>query len=138
MNMWLILIISLSTENATARMRAWRALKAAGAAVLRDGVYLLPNQPSFRSTFDAVAADVVANGGSAYVLSAGEPSDIHFQEQFDRRDEYAHLLVDIQTVRNELTAIFSPARRKNRPMPRLWNWKWRSIASCHLMNRTPL
>ena len=104
MNMWLILIISLSTENATARMRAWRALKAAGAAVLRDGVYLLPNQPSFRSTFDAVAADVVANGGSAYVLSAGEPSDIHFQEQFDRRDEYAHLLVDIQTVRNELTA----------------------------------
>ena len=104
MNMWLILIISLSTENATARMRAWRALKAAGAAFLRDGVYLLPNQPSFRSTFDAVAADVVANGGSAYVLSAGEPSDIHFQEQFDRRDEYAHLLVDIQTVRNELTA----------------------------------
>nr|AFN71161.1 chromate resistance regulatory protein [Alishewanella sp. HW16] len=104
MNTWLVLVISLPTENATARMRAWRALKASGAAVLRDGVYLLPNQSSCRSTFDAVAADVVANGGSAYVLSAEEPSDIHFQEQFDRGDEYAHLLVDIQTVRNELTA----------------------------------
>lgn len=102
MNMWPILIISLPTENATARMRAWRALKSAGAAVLRDGVYLLPNQPSCRSIFDAVAADVVANGGSAYVLMAEEPSDIHFQEQFDRRDEYANLLVDIQTVRNAL------------------------------------
>lgn len=104
MKMWLILIISLPTENATARMRAWRALKASGAAVLRDGVYLLPSQPNCRSTFDAVAADVVANGGSAYVLQAEEPSDIRFQEQFDRRDEYAHLLVDIQTVRNELTS----------------------------------
>jgi len=39
---WLLLILSLPTENATPRMRAWRALKALGAAVLRDGVYLLP------------------------------------------------------------------------------------------------
>lgn len=104
MNMWLILIISLPTENATARMRAWRTLKASGAAVLRDGVYLLPDQHNCRSTFDAVAADVVANSGSAYVLRAEEPSDLHFQEQFDRSNEYANLLVDIQTARNELTA----------------------------------
>ena len=39
---WLLLIITLPTQNATARMRIWRTLKASGAAVLRDGVYLLP------------------------------------------------------------------------------------------------
>ena len=39
MNSWIALITSLPTENATARMRAWRSLKASGAAVLRDGVY---------------------------------------------------------------------------------------------------
>ncbi|PIV87733.1 MAG: chromate resistance protein, partial [Hydrogenophilales bacterium CG17_big_fil_post_rev_8_21_14_2_50_63_12] len=39
---WLLLILSLPTENASARMRAWRALKSTGAAALRDGVYLLP------------------------------------------------------------------------------------------------
>ncbi len=40
---WQLLVLSLPTENATARMRAWRALKACGAAVLRDGVYALPD-----------------------------------------------------------------------------------------------
>ena len=40
------LILSLPTENATARQRVWRALKASGAAVLRDGVvYHIP--PAF-------------------------------------------------------------------------------------------
>jgi hypothetical protein len=37
----LSLILSLPTENATVRQRTWRALKASGAAVLRDGVYLM-------------------------------------------------------------------------------------------------
>src|SRR3954467_12328822 len=36
------LILSLPTRNSTLRMRVWRALKECGAAVLRDGVYLLP------------------------------------------------------------------------------------------------
>ena len=35
---WLLIVTTLPSENATARMRAWRALKASGAAVLRDGV----------------------------------------------------------------------------------------------------
>ena len=39
---WHLLVLTLPTENATARMRFWRALKAMGCAVLRDGVYLLP------------------------------------------------------------------------------------------------
>ena len=41
---WLLLVLSLPTSNATARMRAWRALKACGAVVLRDGVYALPDE----------------------------------------------------------------------------------------------
>ena len=42
MSDWLLLILTLPTANTNVRMRAWRALKNAGAAVLRDGVYLLP------------------------------------------------------------------------------------------------
>ena len=63
MNTYLSLITSLPTENATTRMRAWRALKASGAAVLRDGVYLMPEREACRSTFEAVAADVLSGGG---------------------------------------------------------------------------
>ena len=40
---WHLLVISLPSTSATARMRIWRALKGR-AAVLRDGVYLLPHQ----------------------------------------------------------------------------------------------
>ena len=39
---WLLLILSLPTQSATALMRIWRALKAQGCAALRDGAYLLP------------------------------------------------------------------------------------------------
>jgi hypothetical protein len=35
---WAVLVLTFPTENATARMRAWRALKAKGCAVLRDGM----------------------------------------------------------------------------------------------------
>jgi len=34
MNKWMLLIISLTTDNATARMRAWRSLKTSGAALV--------------------------------------------------------------------------------------------------------
>ncbi|MEX3786719.1 hypothetical protein [Paraburkholderia sp. BR14374] len=41
---WLLLVLTLPTENATARMRYWRALKARGCAVLRDGIYQYVSQ----------------------------------------------------------------------------------------------
>ncbi|WP_216819858.1 chromate resistance protein ChrB domain-containing protein [Zoogloea sp. LCSB751] len=93
--MWTILITSLPTENATARMRAWRSLKASGAAVLRDGVYLMPERDDCRTTLDAVAADIRAAEGSALVLRVEEPADAGFVALFDRSTEYAALLADV-------------------------------------------
>lgn len=104
MNIWLILILSLPTENATARMRAWRALKASGAAVLRDGVYLLPELDDSRSTFDAVAEDVNAVGGAAHVLRVLAEDGTNFPLLFDRSDEYAALLADINRLDDALAA----------------------------------
>ena len=45
---WLILITNLPGPNQTLRMRVWRALKSAGAGLLKDGVYLLPSSPAAR------------------------------------------------------------------------------------------
>mgnify|MGYP002682313234 CR=1 FL=1 len=39
---WLLLIVSLPTSSATARMRIWRALKALGCVALRDGAFRNP------------------------------------------------------------------------------------------------
>ena len=104
MNKWIALITSLPTENATARMRAWRSLKASGAAVLRDGVYLLPEREDSRATLDTVAANVREAEGSALVVRLEEPIDGNFAALFERSTDFALLLAGIIAAREALTA----------------------------------
>ena len=104
MNHWNLLITSLPTATATARMRIWRSLKSCGAAILRDGVYLLPDCMSCRNTLDQLADDVRSSGGTAIVLKVEGPHDGHFIGLFDRSDEYAALLADIAKLAAELSA----------------------------------
>ena len=102
MNDWLLLILSLPTENATARMRAWRALKAAGAAVLRDGVYLLPCGGERREALTTIAGDLGNAGGTAYLLEAqGED----FAGLFDRTADYRQLAADIDLCQGDLDKV---------------------------------
>ncbi len=96
MNKWIILVMSLTAESTNTRMRTWRTLKTAGAAVLRDGVYLMPERDACRATLEGVAAEVTAAGGSAYVMCTEEPADAHFSALFDRTEEYAALLIDVR------------------------------------------
>ncbi len=103
MNTWISLITSLPTENATARMRAWRSLKASGAAVLRDGVYLMPDRDDCQHTLDTVAADVRAAEGTALVVRLEEPTNGNFVALFDRSADFATLLSDIATAREGLS-----------------------------------
>jgi len=104
MNNWSLLITSLPTENATVRMRVWRSLKASGAAVLRDGVYLMPERESCREILDAIAVEVQASGGTALVLRVEEPEDGHFVDLFERGEEFSTLLADIAKLRESLSA----------------------------------
>ncbi|MCA1804844.1 MAG: chromate resistance protein [Xanthomonadaceae bacterium] len=99
---WLILILSLPTENATVRMRAWRMLKAAGAAVLRDGVYLLPARDDCRATLETVRAEVQGAGGMASLLEASGADCDEFPALFSRREAFAALLADIADCRGGL------------------------------------
>lgn len=103
MKSWLILITSLPTENATVRMRAWRALKASGTVVLRDGVYLMPERQPCREALESIADDVRTGGGTALVLRIEEPEEIHFADLFDRREDYAACLADLNQARSALT-----------------------------------
>lgn len=108
MNNWSLLIISLPTENATVRMRVWRSLKASGAAVLRDGVYLMPERTPCHETFDAIGVEVRASGGTALVLRIEESDDGNFAGLFERSDEFSALLADIAKLRGELSADTAP------------------------------
>lgn len=101
---WLLLVLSLPTENATARQRIWRALKASGAAVLRDGVYLMPEREDCRATLDGLASEISEAGGSAYVLRVEGPEQVDFKGLFERSEDYAALLAEIARTRTALNA----------------------------------
>lgn len=102
------LILSLPTENATARQRIWRALKASGAAVLRDGVYLMPERDDCRTTLAISADEVREAGGMAHLLRIEEPEGADFIALFDRSADYAALLDEIRQARSALSLATVP------------------------------
>ncbi|MGQ0577487.1 MAG: chromate resistance protein ChrB domain-containing protein [Betaproteobacteria bacterium] len=89
-------------------MRVWRALKSLGTAVLRDGVYLLPNRPAFFESLRALVNEVAAAGGSAQLLEL-DARDAHQQQEFealfDRTADYEKLLGDIRDTRKTLSKL---------------------------------
>jgi hypothetical protein len=85
-------------------MRAWRALKASGAAVLRDGAYLLPDIGSCREALASVERDILAINGTAYTLPVVDPNGERFVELFDRSDDYSKLNAEIEACRAQLNA----------------------------------
>ncbi len=84
---WLLLVATLPTKPAAARMRLWRGVKAAGCAALRDGAWLLP--ASGTNKLARLAENVVAAGGSAEVLTVVTESEqtTRFAALFDRDGE---------------------------------------------------
>jgi len=99
MNNWVCLILSLPTENTTLRQRTWRTLKASGAAVLRDGVYLMPNMSGCKVTLEGLATEVKEGGGTALVMQVEEPPGTDFISLFNRGADYGPLLTDIANAR---------------------------------------
>jgi len=101
---WIILIISLPTENATVRMRVWRALKVAGAAVIRDGVYLLPERDTCSASFARIVDEVRAAGGTALHSAIAQPVGEDFTLLFDRQQDYSNIDQQLALLHGQLTA----------------------------------
>lgn len=106
--MWLMLVNSVSGENKTARQRIWRALKASGAAALRDGVYLLPKSDAARAVFAEQVDEVFAIGGSAHVLAFASEDDAQQRELiklFARDAEYAELFDRLDAFKSSVAKL---------------------------------
>ncbi|WP_173259965.1 chromate resistance protein ChrB domain-containing protein [Paraburkholderia sp. NMBU_R16] len=102
---WSLLILTLPTENATARMRFYRALKAKGCAVLRDGVYLLPYSEAHEDMLRELADAIAESGGTAHLLRS--PSLDASQEQvfrtlFDRESDYDAFIQSLAAARRTI------------------------------------
>ncbi|MEO8157555.1 MAG: chromate resistance protein ChrB domain-containing protein [Betaproteobacteria bacterium] len=102
---WLLFILTLQGQQPAVRMRVWRALKSLGTAVLRDGVYLLPNRAEFHEPLQMQSAEVVDSGGSAQILEVAARDDLQeaeFRAQFDRTPDYENLIQEIRDAKKAL------------------------------------
>jgi hypothetical protein len=91
---WFLLIVSLPTSSATARMRIWRALKTLGCVALRDGAYLLPQRPEHEQELQALGDECIREGGSAWLMTVQPRSaeeTTSFVQLFDRSEDYIEL-----------------------------------------------
>lgn len=99
---WLLIVTSLPTEAPAARMRVLRTLEALGAAVLRDGVFLLPETAANRQAVEHLVDYIVKNGGTANALRAS-PLDAgqfdSYRKLFDRSSRYEALIRTVESLR---------------------------------------
>ncbi len=100
---WLLLLLTVQGQQSALRMRVWRALKSLGTAVLRDGVYLLPNRSTFLESLRALEREVAADG-SVQVLeldARDTQQQQKFEALFDRTADYQKLLGKIRATRKK-------------------------------------
>jgi hypothetical protein len=96
-------------------MRIWRALKAAGAGLLRDGAYALPNGEHSRQVLEEQGAEIKAAGGLVQVLSFDAESaeqNAELVALFDRTEEYAEAIQRVEALKGELAELTDPEARQ--------------------------
>jgi hypothetical protein len=103
---WSLLVLTLPTENATARMRFWRALKGKGCVLLRDGIYLLPHTVEREQMLRELAGAIADSGGTAHLLRAPSldaAQEEEFRALFDRSDDHAEFMRALKDARKTVS-----------------------------------
>jgi len=96
-----LFILTLKGQQQATRMRVWRALKALGAVVLRDGVYLLPNRNEIQRVLAAQTQAVARSSGSAQIFevdSRDGRQETEFRALFDRTSDYQVLIREVHKL----------------------------------------
>ena len=99
---WLVTVALLPTEDPASRMRVLRTLESLGAAVVREGVYLLPDTAANRNSLDALSQYIAKSAGVAHVLQVSAASGAQqqgFQRMFDRSGRYEELIKNVESLR---------------------------------------
>ena len=99
---WLVTVAQLPVEDPASRMRVLRTLESLGAAVMREGAYLLPESPDNRRALDALAEYAAKSGGVIHVLQVAASSAAQseaFRRLFDRSARYEDLIKTVESLR---------------------------------------
>jgi hypothetical protein len=98
---WLVIVAQLPTEDPASRMRVLRTLESLGAAVIREGAYILPGTPVNRQSLESLADYIGKTAGGAHVLdvAASTPAQGRFfTSLFDRSARYENLIKTVESL----------------------------------------
>jgi hypothetical protein len=112
---WLLLVTNLPGQKQTLRMRIWRALKAAGAGLLRDGVYVLPETPDSRQMLEEQAREIRSVAGSVHILhfeAASTEQENALIALFDRTADYQEFNTRLDACKKNLAKLTELDARK--------------------------
>jgi hypothetical protein len=99
---WLVTVAQFPLDDPAARMRVLRTLESLGAALFREGAYLLPDTPANRQALAALADYVAKVSGNAqvlHVLAASAAQQAAFTRLFDRSARYDELVKTVESLR---------------------------------------
>jgi hypothetical protein len=99
---WLAVVAQLPVDDAAGRMRVLRMLETLGCAMLRDGVYLLPDNADSRKGLQRLVDYVARIHGSAHLLSvrsADAAQTRQFRGMFDRSAKYRELIKTVDSLK---------------------------------------
>ena len=99
---WLAVVTVLPVDDPGARMKVLRTLESLGVAVMREGVYMLPDVPANRQAVEHLAEFVNRNAGVAHVLhlsAAGAAQQATFRRLFDRSARYDELVKNVESLK---------------------------------------
>ena len=99
---WLVTVAQLPLEDPASRMRVLRTLESLGAAVMREGAYLLPETAENQRALEALADYAAKGGGMIHILRvvANTPAQTEtFRHLFDRSARYESLIKTVESLR---------------------------------------
>ena len=100
---WLLTIAQLPIEDPAARMRVLRTLESLGAAVMREGVYLLPDTDGQPPVAATRSPSTSSRSAAARTCCTSPPprstQQEEFQRLFDRSARYENLIKTVESLR---------------------------------------
>lgn len=131
---WLVFIPQLPSSPSSLRVLVWRRMRAAGAAALQQGVWVLPQTPEHEQFLRDVLREAQQQGGSGILLvatplDADRASEVVERFRADRDEEYREFGVQCRDFLAEIAKetaarnlIFAALEENEQDLQKLHTW----------------
>jgi hypothetical protein len=131
---WLVFIPQLPSSPSSLRVWVWRRMRAAGAAALQQGVWVLPQTPEYEQFLRDVLREAQQQGGSgillvATLLDTDRASEVVERFRADRDQEYREFcmrcrdfLAEIVKETETRNLSFAALEENEQDMQKLHTW----------------